>query len=335
MKVLVLFDLPRPVDPNQTFTLKALREEEDRPTEADVITSLKRLGHEVQTLAVYDDILSVVQKIHDLAPDVVFNLCESFLNDRAHEPNVPALLELLKLPYTGAGPEGLLLCKDKALAKTLLSYHHIRMAHFVVSRKQRPLRRITRLKFPVFVKPAAQESSEGIVKASFARNESDALERARFIHQSLNGDALIEEYVDGRELYVSLMGTNKVTVFPIRELFFEKVPEGEPKFAHSKAKWDGEYRWKWGIKNGPAAELPPRVEKKLVTEAKRIYMFLKICGLGRIDMRLTPDNELVFIEANPNPSLAESDDFARSAATAGLSYDTLIQRIIDAAKSGG
>ncbi len=331
MKVLVLFDLPRPVDPNQIFTLKALREEEDRPTEADVISCLKRLGHEVQTLAIYDDILSVVQKIHDLAPDVVFNLCESFLNDRAHEPNVPALLELLKIPYTGAGPEALLLCKDKALAKTLLSYHHIRMARFVVSRKRQPLRRI-RLKFPVFVKPADQESSEGIVKASFARNESDALERARFIHQSLNGDALIEEYVDGRELYVSLMGTNKVTVFPARELFFGDIPDGEPKFAHSKAKWDGEYRWKWKIKNAPAAEFPAGVEKKLTTEAKRIYMFLKIGGFGRIDMRLTPDNELIFIEANPNPSLAESDDFAQSAATAGLNYDTLIQRIVEAAK---
>ncbi|HYI95432.1 MAG TPA: hypothetical protein VEX68_17965 [Bryobacteraceae bacterium] len=331
MKVLVLFDLPRPVDPNQTFTLKALREEEDRPTEADVISCLKRLGYEVQTLAVYDNIVSVVQKIQDLAPDVVFNLCESFLNDRAHEPNVPALLELLKIPYTGAGPEALLLCKDKALAKTLLSYHHIRMARFVVSRKRQPLRRI-RLKFPVFVKPADQESSEGIVKASFARNEPDALERARFIHQSLNGDALIEEYVDGRELYVSLLGNNKVTVFPARELFFGDIPDGEPKFAHSKAKWDGEYRWKWKIKNGPAAELPGGVEKKLITEAKRIYTYLKICGLGRIDLRLTPDNELIFIEANPNPSLAEGDDFAQSAAMAGLSYDTLIQRIVEGAK---
>ena len=332
MKVLVLFDLPRPVDPNQTFTLKALREDEDRPTEADVISCLKRLGHEVQTLAVYDDIVSVVQKIRDLAPDVVFNLCESFLNDRAHEPNVPALLQLLKIPYTGAGPEALLLCKDKALAKTLLSYHHIRMARFVVSHKRQPLRRITRLKFPVFVKPVSQESSEGIVKASFARNESDAIERARFIHQSLNGDALIEEYVDGRELYVSLIGNNKVTVFPPRELFFGTIPDGEPKFAHSKAKWDGEYRWKWGIRNGPAAELPAKVEKKLITEAKRIYMFLKISGLGRIDMRLTSEDELVFIEANPNPSLAEGDDFAQSAASAGINYDTLIQRIIDNAK---
>jgi D-alanine-D-alanine ligase len=274
----------------------------------------------------------MVEKIRFLAPDVVFNLCESFWNDRAHEPNVPALLELLKVPYTGAGPEALLLCKDKALAKTVLSYHHIRMAHFVVSSKRRPLRRITRLKFPVFVKPADQESSEGIVKASFARNESDALERARFIHENLHGDALIEEYVDGRELYVSLMGSTKVTVFPPRELFFDDVPEGEPKFAHTKAKWDGEYRYKWGIRNAPAAPLPEGLDKKLAVLSRRIYNLLKISGFGRIDMRLTPAGELVFIEANPNPSLAQGDDFAKSAATAGLEYDGLIQRIIDTAR---
>lgn len=334
MKVLVLFDLPRPVDPNQAFTLKALRDEEDRPTEADVISCLRRLNHEVHTLPVYDDVAGVVEKIRFLMPDVVFNLCESFWNDRAHEPNVPALLELMRVPYTGAGPEALLLCKDKALAKTLLSYHHVRMARFLVSRKRQPLRKIgDRLRYPVFVKPAAQESSEGVVKASFARNESDALERARFIHESLEGDAMIEEYIDGRELYVSMMGYNKVTVFPARELFFDHVPEGEPKFAHSKAKWDGEYRYKWGIRNDPAAPLPERLDKKLKVLSRRIYTWLKISGLGRIDMRLTPEGELFFLEANPNPSLAQMDDFAKSAAMAGIDYDALIQKIIDNART--
>jgi D-alanine-D-alanine ligase len=332
MKILVLFDLPRPVDPNEAFTLKALRDEEDRPTEADVISCLRRLEHDVHTLPVYDDVAGMVEKIRILAPDVVFNLCESFWNDRANEPNIPALLELLKVPYTGAGPEALLLCKDKPLAKTILSYHHIRMARFVVSHKRRPLRRITRLTFPVFVKPAAQESSDGIVKASFARNESDALDRVRFIHDNLHGDALIEEYVDGRELYISLMGNSKLTVFPPRELFFDDVPDSEPKFAHTKAKWDGEYRYKWGIRNGPAAPLPEGLDKKLGVLARRIYNLLKISGLGRIDMRLTPSGELVFIEANPNPSLAQSDDFAKAAAAAGIDYDALIQRVIDTAR---
>jgi D-alanine-D-alanine ligase len=144
MKVLVLFDLPRPVDPGQTFTLKALREQEDRPTEADVISALTKLGHQVETLPVYDNALAVLQKIGDCAPDVVFNLCESFFNERSHEPTIPALLELLRVPYTGAGSDALLLCKDKELAKTVLVYHRIRVPRFVVSRKRAPRRTLRR-----------------------------------------------------------------------------------------------------------------------------------------------------------------------------------------------
>ena len=136
MKVLVLFDLPRPVGPDETFTMRALREQEDRPTEADVISALGKLGHQVDTLAVYDNALAVVEKVRDYAPDVVFNLCESFFNERSNEPNIPALLELLRVPYTGAGPDSLLLCKDKELAKTILVYHRIRVPRFVVSRKR-------------------------------------------------------------------------------------------------------------------------------------------------------------------------------------------------------
>ena len=153
MKVLVLFDLPRPIDPGETFSIRALREGEERPTEADVITALRKLGHEVDTMAVYDDVLAVVQKVRDASPDVVFNLCESFFNDRVHEPNIPALLELLRVPYTGAGPDSLLLCKDKELAKTILVYHRIRVPRSIVSRKRSPRRSLKGFCFPAFVKP--------------------------------------------------------------------------------------------------------------------------------------------------------------------------------------
>jgi len=195
MKVLVLFDLSRPVGPDETFTMGALREQEDRPTEADVITTLGKLGHQVDTLAVYDSTLAVVEKIRDYTPDVVFNLCESFFNERSKEPNIPALLELLRIPYTGAGPDSLLLCKDKELAKTILVYHRIRVPRFVVSRKRRPRRTLRRFSFPSFVKPLGEESSDGIAKASFARNEKDTIERTRFLHEKLGCDVMIEEYV--------------------------------------------------------------------------------------------------------------------------------------------
>ena len=333
MKVLVVFDLPRPVEPDETFTMKALRNQEDRPTEADVISALGKLGHDVDTLAVYDNALAAVEKIRDYNPDVVFNLCESFFNERSNEPNIPALLELLRVPYTGAGPDSLLLCKDKELAKTLLVYHRIRVPRFVVSRKQRPRRTLRRFNYPSFVKPLGEESSDGIAKASFGRNEKDTIERTRFLHDKLGCDVMIEEYVEGRELYVSVLGNRKASVLPARELFFGDLPDTEPKFATFRAKWDDAYREKWGIRNGAAAALPPNVEKKLPEFARRVYSLLKIKGTGRVDLRLTPAGELVFIEANPNPSLARIDDFARSAAAAGIDYETLIQRILDYARA--
>ncbi len=333
MKVLVLFDLPRAVGPDQTFTLEALRKEEDRPTEADVISALAKLGHQVEILPVYDNALAVVQKVGDYAPDVVFNLCESFFNERSNEPNIPALLELLRVPYTGAGPEALLLCKDKELAKTVLVYHRVRVPRFVVSRKRAPRRTLRRFDYPAFVKPLCEESSDGIAKASFGRNEKETIERTRFLHEKLGCDVMIEEYVEGRELYVSVLGNRSVSVLPARELFFGDLPESEPRFATFSAKWDDAYRAKWNIRDGSAAQLPPVVEKKLPEFARRVYSLLRVRGAGRLDLRLTPAGELVFIEANPNPSLARGDDFARSAAAAGIDYETQIQRILDYARS--
>jgi D-alanine-D-alanine ligase len=329
MKILILFDLPRPTSPDETFSARSLKEE-DRETEADLLSCLKRLGHEVETLAVFDDVSAIVERLRASPPDVVFNMTESLHQTRAHEPNIPALLELMKVRYTGAGPGALLLCKDKALTKEILSYHRVRVARFVVSHRTRPLRRVRRVKYPAFVKPIAEEASDGISQASFVRDETEALGRARFIHENFHDDALIEEYIDGRELYVSVLGKARLTVFPPRELFFGEVPDDAPKFATYKAKWDDAYRKKWGIRNGPAAALPEGVPEKLDSIARKVYRALRINGLGRIDVRLTPAGEVVVMEANPNPSLARGDDFAQAAAAGGVDYDALIQRILDA-----
>jgi D-alanine-D-alanine ligase len=330
MKILILFDVARPADPNETFSARSLKEE-DKPTEADVLRCLKRLGHDVETLAVFDNVTDIVEKLKAYAPDVVFNLSESFYQDRAHEPNIPALLELMKVPYTGSGPEALLLCKDKALAKKVLAYHHLRSPHFVVSHRAHPLRRLRRFIYPAIVKPACEESSDGISQASFVREEHEAIARARFIHQKFNCDALIEEYIEGRELYVSVLGNHRLTVFPAREIFFEQVPEDAPKFATFHAKWNEAYRKKWGIKNGAAKELPEGVQEHLANLARKVYRLLKIKGFARVDVRLTPQGEVFLLEVNPNPSLAADEDFARSAADAGLGYDSLIQEILNTA----
>src|SRR5665213_4162071 len=330
MKALLLFDVARHVAPDVAWSAETLLQE-DKPAEANVLASLEHLKHDIVTMAVFDNVLDVVDRIKSFTPDVVFNQCESFYDNRALEPNIPALLDLMKIRYTGSGPDALLLCKDKALAKKVLAYHRVHSPNFVVSHHAHPLRHLKRFNYPAFVKPVGEESSDGISKSSFARDETEALERMRFIHQKFNCDVLIEEYIEGRELYLSVLGNHRLTVFPTREIFFEQVPEDTPKFATYHAKWNEKYREKWGITNGPAKPLPDRMPEALAQLAKKVYRLLKIRGFGRIDVRLSPKGDVFVIEANPNPSLAEDEDFAQSALNAGVSYDTLIQEILNAA----
>jgi D-alanine-D-alanine ligase len=226
----------------------------------------------------------------------------------------------------------LLLCKDKALAKKVLAYHRVRLPRFVVSHQARPVRGLQRFKYPAFVKPVGEESSDGIAKASFVRTAEEAMERVRYIHQKFECDVLIEEYIEGRELYLSVLGNRRLTVFPPREIFFEQVPEDVPKFATFHAKWNEKYRDKWGIKNGSAGELPAGVEDHLKQLARKVYRVLKIHGFGRVDVRLTAQGDVFVIEANPNPSLAQDEDFAQAALTGGMTYDALITEILSAAQ---
>jgi D-alanine-D-alanine ligase len=333
VKILILFDLNRSPGAEEDFSTSSALLKEEKKTEADLFECLKRLGHEVATLGVFDNVRAIFDKVDAFQPDVVFNVCESFHSDRAHEPNIPALLDLMRVRYTGAGPDALMLCKDKALAKKLLTYHQVRVAKFVVSQKDHPLRNLRRFQFPAFIKPVNEESSDGISKASFAKSEAEALERAKFIHEKLGTDALVEEYIDGRELTVGVLGNTRLTVFPPQEIFFGVATDGSsndaPRFATAKAKWDEAYRKKWGIHNGPAGPLAPGLETKLEKIARRVYRVLQIRGLGRLDLRVTEGGDIVVIEANPNPSLAKDDDFVLSAARAGIDYDALIQKILE------
>jgi D-alanine-D-alanine ligase len=331
MKVLALFDLNRTPKPDEVFTPEILDKEMGKKMEADIIASLQRLGHEVDCLPMYKDVRCLLDRIDQGKPDVVFNMIESFLGYRDGGPSMPALLDLLNVRYTGAGPESLLLCKDKSVAKTLLNYHRIPIAKFVISHKRRPLRSLKRFQFPAFVKPLGEESSDGIALASFTKTEEETLARAKFIHDKFGTDALIEEYIDGRELYVSVLGEHRPTVYPARELCFGKIPDDTPKFATAHAKWNDEYRKRWEIDNKAAENLPEGVTQRLERLARKVYRILKIRGLGRIDFRLRPDGEIVFMEANPNPSLAAGDDFPESAAAAGVSYDAMVQKILDLA----
>jgi len=178
------------------------------------------------------------------------------------------------------------------------------------------------------VKPVKEEASYGISQASFVETDEQLRERVAFIHEKYDSDVIAEEYVEGRELYVSLMGNVRLSVFPIRELVFREVPPNEPKIATYNAKWDEEYRKRWGLQNQFAEGLDPALVAQIEQMCKRIYRLLTIDGYARIDLRLTVDNKVYFIEANPNPILAEDEDFALSAGKAGLPYPQLIDRIV-------
>ena len=232
------------------------------------------------------------------------------------------------VPFTGCGATGLVLCKHKGISKKILSYHRIHVPNFVVIPRGQRIARPRQLKFPLLVKPVKEEASYGIAQASFVETDEQFRERVAFIHEKHDGDVIAEEYIEGRELYVSLMGNLRLTVFPIRELIFREVPPDEPKIATYRAKWDEEYRKRWGLQNQFAEDLAPALVAQIEQMCKRIYRLLTIDGYARMDLRLTAANEVFFIEANPNPILAEDEDFAISAGKAGLPYPELIDRII-------
>jgi D-alanine-D-alanine ligase len=200
--------------------------------------------------------------------------------------------------------------------------------NFVVIPRGQRIARLKQPKFPLIVKPVKEEASYGISQASFVGNDEQFRERVSFIHEKHNSDVIAEEYIEGRELYVSLMGNVRLTVFAIRELVFREVPPDEPKIATYKAKWDEEYRKRWGLENQFAENLDPALLTNIEEKCKEIYRLLTIDGYARIDLRLTPENKLYFIEANPNPILADDEDFALAAGKSGLPYPQLIERIV-------
>jgi D-alanine-D-alanine ligase len=326
LKVLVLFDGTRPTKIDEDLTKEM--KHEDWKTEANVMAALGTLGHTAEHLAIFDDLDLLRQKLETFAPDVLFNLVDQFKNNRGFDQNIVSLFEMQGVPFTGCGATGLVLCKHKGISKKILSYHRIHVPNFVVIPRGQRIARPKRLKFPLLVKPVKEEASYGISQASFIETDEQFRERAAFIHEKHDADVIAEEYIAGRELYVGLMGNLRLTVFPIRELVFREVPPDEPKIATYRAKWDEEYRKRWGLENQFAEGLAPALVAQIELTCKRIYRLLTIDGYARIDLRLTADNKVYFIEANPNPILAEDEDFAIAAGKAGLPYPQLIDRII-------
>jgi len=325
-KILVLFDSIEPTTLDQDLSEKL--KTDDWKTQANVLAALQELGHTVEYLAIFDDLNLLRQKCDQFAPDLIFNLADQFKNNRSFDQNIASFLELHDIPFTGCGSSGLLLCKHKGISKKILGYHRIQVPEFTVIPRGRRIARPKHLRFPILIKPLKEEASLGISQASFVETDEQFKERVQFIHEKFNNDVIAEEYIEGRELYVGVLGNHRLDVYPIRELIFKEVPPDEPKIATYKAKWDEEYRKRWGLQNQFAEGLDPAVERDIMQTCKRIYHLLTIDGYARLDLRLTAANEIYFIEANPNPILAADEDFAQSALRAGLAYPQLIERII-------
>ena len=326
LKVLALFDAIAPTTLDQD--LSAELKTDDWKTEANVLQALTELGHTTAHLALFDDLDLLRQKLQSFEPDIIFNLADQFKNNRAFDQHIASFLAMHGVPFTGCGSTGLTLCKHKGISKKILSYHRIHTPAFVTIARGKRIARPARLRFPILIKPLKEEASLGISQASFVETDEQFKERVQFIHEKFDNDVIAEEYIEGREFYVSLLGNHRLQVFPIRELVFKEVPPDEPKIATYKAKWDEEYRKRWGLQNQFAEGLDPAVVRDIERTCKRIYHLLTIDGYARIDLRVTAKNEVYFIEANPNPILAADEDFAQSAMKLNVTYPQLMDRII-------
>ena len=298
-------------------------------TEYDVVSTIRELGHEVLVVGVRDDPLVIRQAVDDWHPQIAFNLLEEFSGVALYDQNVVSYLELLGVPYTGCNPRGLMLARDKALAKKILHYHHIPIPEFITVPVGRPVRRPKDLAFPLIVKSVSEEASLGISQASIVEDDAKLQERVAFIHQGVGTGALVERYVEGRELYVGVLGHRRLQVLPVWELDLSRMPADARRIATERVKWSRKYRDKYDITSGQAKGLPNGVEEKVRDLARRVYQVLGLSGYARIDLRLDPLGQVYVLEANPNPEIARREDFAASAEQAELPYPALLQRILE------
>jgi D-alanine-D-alanine ligase len=298
--------------------------------EFDVTETLALMGHTVEVVGLRSDLTVLDRALKRFHPDVLFNLLEDFHDIAVNDQNWVTYLELLLIPYTGCNPRGLLLSRDKALSKKVLSYHGIPLPHFAVFRRGDAFAVPDGLSFPLIVKSLILDGSVGISQASVVSTESRLEERVGFVHDSIGSDAICEEFIEGRELYVGVLGNERLTTFPVWELHFGKKPKSTRLIATDKVKWSDRYQRSVGVRTDEAA-LGPAQAKKVRDLARKAYRILGLSGYARIDFRMGPDGSVFFLEANPNPQLAYGEDFAESAEKAGIGYESLVQRILNLA----
>ena len=312
------------VPPEDTTGIDVL--EAEWKMEYDVIETLRERGHEVRVLGVHDDLAGIRPTAGFFEPHIVFNLMEAFAGVTTFDQNVVSYLELLRLRYTGCNPRGLILARDKALSKKLLAYHRIPVPDFTVVRYGRKPALQKKMHFPLIVKSLFFEASAGISQASVVENAEQLAKRVQFIHDSLGTGAIVEQFIDGREMYVGVLGNERLDVLPVWEMSFAGMADNRWRIATERVKWSTQYQKRNGIMTN-AARLAAANAEHIQRIAKRAYRALDLNGYARIDLRVDEEGRPYVLEANPNPNLAYGEDFAESAETAGVSYEQLLERI--------
>jgi D-alanine-D-alanine ligase len=325
LRVLVLMHAD--LVPPESVPEPAAKERADWRTEYDVLFALRELGHEVLALGVASDVEPIRGAVESFRPHVVFNLVVEFHGAGSYDQHVASYLELLRVNYTGCNPRGLTLARDKALSKEVLAYRGIRVPRFQTFPRGRRVLRPARLDFPLFVKSINEEASLGVSYQSIVRDSEELELRVQHVHALVGTDAIAEEYIEGRELYVGVLGNERLLAFPARELVIAHRPPGAPRIATRKVKWDAAYQRRMGVRT-EFAELPEALCRELAETARSAYKSLRMSGYGRLDFRLDPEGRLFLLEANPNADLSDGEDFASSAERAGLPYPRLIQRLL-------
>jgi D-alanine-D-alanine ligase len=288
--------------------------------------ALKERQHAVSVLAAHNDVRKLISGLARRKPDLVFNVLEEFGPTMHGAIDVAALLDMLDYRFTGGGPGELFLGQDKALTKKLLAFEGIRFPDFAVFSKDAEMETGGNLRLPLFVKPLRMEASIGVDAGSLVRTPQDMMERVLFIHNEVGDSALAEEFIEGREFYVSVLGNLEPTAFPPVEMDFSKLPPDKPHILDGKAKWEkGSVEYKGTESKLP--ELPDEVRARLQKVALDAYRALRVRDYGRIDLRLTDTGEIYVIEVHASCYLDPAGEFAMAAKAAGVEYPELIERI--------
>jgi D-alanine-D-alanine ligase len=308
--------------------LTYLESETDRgdPVARQVADALRSAGHHVSILGVYDDLQKLLRGIEQRRPDLIFNLMEMFGENLLGDVSVAGLLELIGVPFTGGSARELALSQDKALAKKVLAFDGVPSPRFAVFRRGGSFEGAGSLRMPLFVKPLRCDASLGVDAHSLVHDAGSLMKRVLAIHDQVNDAALVEEFIEGRELYVGIIGNESPEVFPVVEMDFSGLPAGAPRVLDYRAKFalgTPEYQGTHAVMATLSDELRARVQR-IALDA---YRALKVRDYGRVDLRLTEGGELHVIEVNANCYLERSGEFVMAAAAAGLDYAELVNRL--------